>query len=163
MKVHNLKTWPEYFAHIHLGEKRLEIRKNDRNFQVGDILILEEWDHGKAAYSGEEIHANVTYILQGGQFGIEEGYCAMGIDPYKFPDAWVSREVTADITPSISWPVGEIAFFPAALLLPDTARKWLGESILIQNSFLVQKWISETREYEWRLIPILTADDLPAV
>ncbi|EIA7337258.1 DUF3850 domain-containing protein [Listeria monocytogenes] len=43
-KTHELKILSEYFWDIAEGRKTFEIRKNDRDFQVGDILILREWD-----------------------------------------------------------------------------------------------------------------------
>ena len=43
------------------GNKLFEIRKNDRNFQVGDVLLLKEWDNIK--YTGREVGAMVRYIL----------------------------------------------------------------------------------------------------
>ena len=41
---HTLKTWPVFFADVETGAKNFEIRKNDRNFQVGDFLRLEEFE-----------------------------------------------------------------------------------------------------------------------
>ena len=77
--IHELKTWKEYFQEVFLGRKTFEVRKNDRDFQKGDTLILEEWDNKKQEYTGRRMVMNVSYILQGGQFGIEEGFVVMSI------------------------------------------------------------------------------------
>jgi ASC-1-like (ASCH) protein len=77
--THELKCWPEYFDAIYIGEKKFEVRKNDRNYQVGDSLYLQEWSPQFQSYTGRMLVLQVTYILQGGQFGIEEGYVVMSI------------------------------------------------------------------------------------
>ena len=41
--THELKIRPEYFKAVVLGDKMFEIRKNDRDFKVGDIIVLHEW------------------------------------------------------------------------------------------------------------------------
>lgn len=76
---HALKTWPEYFEAVAERGKTFEVRKNDRPFKVGELLILQEWDNVKQEYTGDEIEREITYILKGGQFGIEEGYVVMGL------------------------------------------------------------------------------------
>ena len=75
--THELKIKPEYFEAIFWESKKFEIRKNDRDFKVGDILFLREWDGGK--YTGNQNAKRVTYILHGPAFGLEEGYCIMSI------------------------------------------------------------------------------------
>lgn len=40
---HDLKTWTEYFQAVKSGDKTFEIRENDRNFKVGDVLLLREF------------------------------------------------------------------------------------------------------------------------
>jgi hypothetical protein len=74
-----LKTWPEYFKRIEEGQKFFEIRKNDRDFQVGDELILQEYRPDTKEITGATIEAKINYILHGGQFGIEPGYCVMNL------------------------------------------------------------------------------------
>lgn len=44
MTTHELKTWPQYYHEPSEKSKHFEVRKNDRNFQVDDILHLCEWD-----------------------------------------------------------------------------------------------------------------------
>lgn len=58
--VQRLKTWPMYFDKVLDGSKTFEIRKNDRDFQVGDVLILKEYDEEN--YTGRQIYLEVTYV-----------------------------------------------------------------------------------------------------
>lgn len=77
-KKHDLKTWPVFFTAITSGFKTFEIRKNDRDYNVGDFLLLQEWGPAQEAYTGRDILMEVTYVLHGGQFpGLEKGYCAI--------------------------------------------------------------------------------------
>ncbi len=67
MKIINLKTKPRYFDLQLQGMKNFEIRENDRDFQVGDILCLEEYKKG---YAGRFIHVEITCVI--------ENYCKHG-------------------------------------------------------------------------------------
>lgn len=75
--THELKTWPPFFEEVMNGIKSFEIRKDDRGFMVGDTLILREYDLGE--YTGRQIEKIVKYKLIGGQFGVEKGYCILGL------------------------------------------------------------------------------------
>ena len=77
--IHCLKIWPEFFKAVVAGDKTFEIRKNDRRFRVGDVLVLEEFDPKKCDYTGEKSRAKITYVLEGGQFGLKSGFVCMGI------------------------------------------------------------------------------------
>lgn len=79
MTTHELKTWPVYFRRVCAGDKTFEVRKSDRDFQIGDFLTLKEYDPYKGEYTGKEVSAYITYILHGGAFGIQDGYCVMSI------------------------------------------------------------------------------------
>lgn len=81
MKTHKLKTWPKYFKLIKSGEKRFEVRNNDRNFERGDILVLQEWHPMSGDYTGESISFEASHVLYGPAFGIEDGYCVMSLKP----------------------------------------------------------------------------------
>lgn len=83
--IHDLKIWPEYFEAVKDGRKTFEVRKNDRDFQVGDDLLLREfvpkgyYDDNYEMYTDRILHRKVSYILQGSQFGIQEGFVVMGL------------------------------------------------------------------------------------
>lgn len=77
--IHELKTWKEYFEEVFMGRKTFEVRKNDRNFKKGDILILKEWDNEKQEYTGRQMARGISYILTGGQFGVENGFVVMAL------------------------------------------------------------------------------------
>lgn len=98
---HELKCWPEYYQGIVNKIKTFEIRKNDRNFQVNDQLVLREFepcktchgtgrvsdhtdcvdcnkDHGK--YTGNGCAASIDYIVIDDEAsGLQKGYCCMAI------------------------------------------------------------------------------------
>ncbi|MBE1727413.1 DUF3850 domain-containing protein [Lactobacillus plantarum] len=72
-KVHDLKIAPKYMAAQIAGIKNFEIRKNDRDFEVGDQLRLREWADG--GYTGNELSVYVTYITDYQQ---QSGYVVLG-------------------------------------------------------------------------------------
>ena len=45
-KAKRLKILPQYFEEVIKGNKRAELRLNDRDFKVGDIYELEEYPRG---------------------------------------------------------------------------------------------------------------------
>lgn len=76
--IHNLKTLSPFFEAVDRGDKTFEVRKNDRDFKVNDRIILWHVDPNFSK-DGGSIHCFVTYILYGGQYGIDPEYCVMGI------------------------------------------------------------------------------------
>lgn len=102
MKEHHLKCLPEPFAALADGRKLFEFRRDDRGFQVGDVLVLMEWEplpgggcpspdptripEIVARFTGRELYRRVTYILRGQRFGVPEGFVVMSIkDPAAEP------------------------------------------------------------------------------
>ncbi len=92
MSFHRLKVWPEFFSHLESRHKQFEIRKDDRGFQVGDTLLLCEWDPSPAdsqgfkrapKYTGKWIEATVVYLMKGGRFGLGPDYVIMGLGGMK--------------------------------------------------------------------------------
>jgi hypothetical protein len=77
LDTHELKTETEYYQAVEKGLKQFELRKNDINFKVGDILILVEVVNEYA--TGRKLGLPpIKYILHGGKYGLDEGYCILG-------------------------------------------------------------------------------------
>lgn len=70
---HDLKTWPTYYRRVFEGEKRFEIRKNDRDFRPGDTLKLMEWNPETKEFTGRELFRKAGYILDSHD-GLKDGY-----------------------------------------------------------------------------------------
>lgn len=84
--IHELKTWRDAFKVIKRGDKKHDIRKNDRPFAVGDMLYLREWDNAITQdYTGESVHVLVTYISEGGTWGLPRDMCVMSIQVIDTP------------------------------------------------------------------------------
>ena len=74
---HDLKILPEYFEPVLDGRKKFEIRKNDREFNVGDTLLLREWYSNE--YTGREVRRKVTYVLPTA-VGLAKDYVILSIE-----------------------------------------------------------------------------------
>lgn len=81
--IHELKCEPEYFREIVNDNKLFEVRKNDRDYRVGDLLALNECEHDENAdcdcYTGNSLLCMVTYMLNDERF-CKDGYVIMGIE-----------------------------------------------------------------------------------
>ena len=83
-QVHHLKTIDPYFSQVYVGLKNFELRKNDRDFKVGDILVLEEYDIKTETYTGSAVQKVVTMVLEDcPHFGLMPGYCILSMIDYK--------------------------------------------------------------------------------
>lgn len=75
-KVVRKKIAPEYFRAVRAREKNFEIRADEDNIEVGDLLVLEEWD---GYYTGEGVMRRVKYVLRNAPaLGLMDGYCIIG-------------------------------------------------------------------------------------
>jgi len=75
MKLHELKLQQPFFNDVYYNRKDFEVRKDDRGFEVGDLLILVEYP----AENPRFVFKVIKYILNGGQHGIEDGYVVLGL------------------------------------------------------------------------------------
>lgn len=76
--IHELKILPAYYADVWHGIKTFEVRKDDRGFQIGDTLHLQEYDPPKG-YTGRFIIAKVCYKINDPAY-CKDGYCILGIE-----------------------------------------------------------------------------------
>lgn len=87
--MHNLKILPEFFKEHIAGNKDFEIRIADRDFYVGDYICLNEFYNG--GFTGRNIVRKIKYIFSGGSFGLEQGYCVLGLETYLY--SWIPVEI----------------------------------------------------------------------
>jgi len=67
MTEHRVKSWVPFFKAFESGAKKHDLRDTkDRNYQIGDTLILEEFDPfapaGSDGYTGRKLAMGITYI-----------------------------------------------------------------------------------------------------
>ncbi|MFV0484353.1 MAG: DUF3850 domain-containing protein [Bacteroidales bacterium] len=75
--IHKLKLQQPFFDDVLYGRKTFEVRKDNRGFEVGDVVVLMEYEGDKPLQGS--IKMLITYILPGGQHGIEKGYVVLGL------------------------------------------------------------------------------------
>ncbi|UDM44338.1 DUF3850 domain-containing protein [Enterococcus faecalis] len=76
--IHELKIKPEYFKAVESGMKKFEIRKNDRDYNLHDLLILQEYKNGK--FTGNKCSVIVTYITDYAQ---KADFVVLGIELFE--------------------------------------------------------------------------------
>lgn len=116
---HELKSDPEAFRSVLRGAKVAEIRRNDRDFRVGDTVTLRETRHSSEdmrllghplLYTGNKLGRQITYVQAG--YGLPEGLMVLsfGYDgsvnsPQNVarrkalgapPDPWVDALISGD-------------------------------------------------------------------
>lgn len=56
------KIWPQFFEKVKSGEKTFEVRLADYDYNIGDVIVLKEWDPDKKEYTGREIRKTISYV-----------------------------------------------------------------------------------------------------
>lgn len=79
--VHEIKLSHVFFDDVQSGKKSFELRKDDRNYQVGDKLFLSEIKDN--VLTGRAVQVKVIYKLAGFT-GLTDGYCILGIEREKY-------------------------------------------------------------------------------
>lgn len=83
MKTHKLKLNIAFCDAVLKGLKTFEIRKNDRNFKMGDLIKFKPVNNdGEACcHEVQNLTYKITYILD--NWGLKEGYVALAIKEEK--------------------------------------------------------------------------------
>lgn len=80
MNTHELKCHPHFFAAIAAGKKTFEIRRNDRDYRIGDMLNLREYDPTFGMTGRSLAGLEVVYIMLAEDFpAILPGFVIMGL------------------------------------------------------------------------------------
>lgn len=74
---HYLKTINPFYRAVESGKKSFEVRLNDRDYQVGDILHLQEFVPPET-FTGRQIDAEAIYILDDDRF-CKAGFVVIGL------------------------------------------------------------------------------------
>lgn len=91
MKLHNLKIMHHYKVDVDSGRKKAELRKNDRDYQVDDLIRFTEVFADGHQKICDELW-QITHILKDvPQYGLKPGYCILSIEK---------------IGKYVSWPAG---------------------------------------------------------
>ena len=77
MIIHELKIEDNYLKNLLLGTKKSEIRLNDRDYQVGDVLEFKEYKEYPNDLNPITHHFEITHIHSG--LGLKECYVALSI------------------------------------------------------------------------------------
>jgi len=76
-RFHDLKTVTPYFGLMQEGVKDFEIRFDDRDFLVDDILNLQEYKYDEL--TGECVKKRIKYVLRRFK-GLQAGYVVLGLE-----------------------------------------------------------------------------------
>jgi len=102
VKTHEVKSWTHYYDNIVVGLKKHDLRKNDRDYKVGDELLLKRYDHFKGEFTGETMLVKITYITSSqypcaySSAVLDKNYVILSIDPVYGVDVRTKPKYTPD-------------------------------------------------------------------
>ena len=77
-KIHKVKILSHWFEAVIAGYKKAELRFNDRGYEVGDVLVMREYDGGTRTHSGRKVHVKVTHVADVGK--IQHNYVLLSFE-----------------------------------------------------------------------------------
>lgn len=73
--LHALVTPTEYFKAVIAGEIVADLKKDDRPYQKGDTVLLQEFDTAKRVYTGRELPLTLTNVKRNiPREGLKQGF-----------------------------------------------------------------------------------------
>lgn len=98
-RFHLVKSWTHYFDPVERNLKQFDLRKNDRNYLEGDILVMREWDRIMSEYTNRWAARTVTYVMRSSPLGIDVphkgldvGYVILSLGPCNSAQTAVAEE-----------------------------------------------------------------------
>ncbi len=89
IKHHKIKIRSEYFKAVVQENKRFEVRKNDRDYKLGDTVSMFEINE-QGDQTGSYCTLVISYILTDLD-GIDTGYCVFGWREWNFKKIIISK------------------------------------------------------------------------
>ena len=86
MTTHIVKSWPQFFKPMVDGTKKHDLRKNDRDWKIGDILELQEFDPILGEYTGSVAAMKITFITNNStpcaysSHALDRGYSILSVE-----------------------------------------------------------------------------------
>lgn len=77
-REHYIKCDSYYYDDVLNYNKPFEYRLNDRDYKVGDLIVLEEWNTTRKIYTGRSCIREITYILED-ELYLPKSHCIMAI------------------------------------------------------------------------------------
>lgn len=79
--IHDLKIGAGYYHSVLDGSKPFELRKNDRDYRVGDLIHFKPvMADGRVIGDFDDRLWLITYVLEHRpDYGLMDGYCVLGI------------------------------------------------------------------------------------
>ena len=83
MKTHKIKLLLNFCDDVLSGDKKFEIRENDRGYQKGDRVVFQPYEPSDPFVKhpiSDKVY-EITYVLNG--WGLKDGYVVFGIKEVK--------------------------------------------------------------------------------
>jgi hypothetical protein len=81
---HDVKSWPHLFEATLRGDKLHEMRRaGERDYRVGDTMLLREYHPEPGRYTGRSLRLEITYVTSAldacalSDAGLNEGFCIL--------------------------------------------------------------------------------------